>query len=102
MIIISKYYIVNIEIAQFIVAMEILFAIFDLVFLLRSHTWISKRKHLFQYQINQFSYNSGENCVNLYLYLHLISGNVLDTDKYANAIQQLKPPYFSKEIFKEF
>jgi len=62
----------------------------------------SPPNQIFQYQIDQFSYNSGENCANFHLFLHPLPGNVLDTDKYANAIQQLKPPYFSKEIFKEF
>ena len=62
MIFISKYYIVNIWIAQLIVATEFLFAILCLTFLYILHSTLSLHQkrisHLIKFYLNEFSTNS--------------------------------------------
>src|SRR5690554_4195048 len=62
MIFISKYYIINIEIAQFNVAIEVLFAILYLTFLYCLHSTFSlHQKNIFRlinFYLNEFSTNS--------------------------------------------
>ena len=61
MIFISKYYMINIEIAQFIVAVEVLLAILCLTFLYCLHSTFSLHRkkicHLINFYLNQFSTN---------------------------------------------